>query len=68
MAETPKMVRMERVPGSGLASLVGGAKENKTSCIEDFMVNIAGKNCNPFDPRGNTKIKISHFDDDDEGK
>ena len=57
-SESPSLVVMDSVPGGGVASLLWGAKENKASWLEDFLVDLAGKNDNPFDPTGKIKISI----------
>jgi hypothetical protein len=68
-SESPKLVQMDRVPGGDAerAAMLWGAKENKTSWLEEYLVNT-GRNYNPFDPQDKTKIRISLFDDDDKDK
>jgi hypothetical protein len=44
--------------GGEVASMLWGAKENKASWLEDFLVDLAGKNDNPFEPTGKIKISI----------
>jgi hypothetical protein len=56
--ESPKLVQMDRAPGSEMASMLWGAKENKASWLEDFLADIAGKKNNPFDPMDKIKISI----------
>jgi Ca2+-binding RTX toxin-like protein len=57
-AETPNLVVMDSVPVGELASMLWGAKDNKASWLEDFLVGLAGTNNNPFDPTGKIKISI----------
>jgi hypothetical protein len=56
--DSPRLVQMDRVPGGEAASMLWGAKDNKASWLEDFLVDLAGKNDNPFDPTGKIKISI----------
>jgi Ca2+-binding RTX toxin-like protein len=56
--ESPKLVQMERVTGGDVASMLRGEKQNKISWIEDFVVNVAGSDYNPFDPTDKIKISI----------
>jgi hypothetical protein len=58
--ESPKLVQMDRVPGGDAerSSMLWGTKESKGSWLEDFLVNLAGKKDNPFDPMGRIKISI----------
>jgi Ca2+-binding RTX toxin-like protein len=56
--DSPSLVQMDRVPGGEAASMLWGAKDNKASWLEDFLVDLAGKNDNPFDPTGKIKISI----------
>jgi hypothetical protein len=57
-SESPKLVQMDRVPGGGVASMLWGAKENKAYWLEGFLVDLAGKSVNPFEPTGKIKISI----------
>jgi hypothetical protein len=57
-AETPKLVQMDGVAGSGVDSLLWGAKDSKASWLEDLLVDLAGNKANPFDPTGKIKISI----------
>jgi hypothetical protein len=50
---------MDRVPGEGVASLLWGAKDNKASWLEDFLVDLAGKKDDPFDPMDKVNISVS---------
>jgi hypothetical protein len=56
--DSPKLVQMDSVPGGGVASMLWGSKDNKASWLEDFLVDLAGKKDNPFDPMDNIKISI----------
>jgi VCBS repeat-containing protein len=58
MPESPKLVQMDSVPGGGVSSLLWGAKDAKASWLEDFLVDLAGKKDNPFDPTDKIKISI----------
>jgi hypothetical protein len=56
--ESPKLVVMDKVPGGEAASMLWGAKDNKASWLEDFLVDLAGNKGNPFEPTGKIKISI----------
>jgi Ca2+-binding RTX toxin-like protein len=56
--ESPKLVAMDSVAGGEMASSLWGATDNKASWLEDFLVDLAGKKDNPFDPTGKVKISI----------
>ena len=56
--ESPKLVQMDRAPGSEMASMLWGAKENKASWLEDLLIDLVGKKDNPFDPMDKIKISI----------
>ena len=60
MSESPNLVQMDRVPGGEAerASMLWGSKQGQGSWLEDFLVNGAGKNANPFDPTDRIKISI----------
>jgi hypothetical protein len=57
-ADSPKLVQMDNVAGGGVSSLLWGNKDNKASWLEDLLVDLGGKNDNPFDPTGKIKISI----------
>jgi hypothetical protein len=46
----------------GSEFLVLGSRKGQTSRIEDFLVNVAGVNDNPFGPIGKIKISIAGKD------
>ena len=56
--DSPALVQMDSAAGGEVASLLWGAKDNKASWLEDFLVDLAGKNVNPFEPTGKIKISI----------
>jgi hypothetical protein len=56
--DSPKLVQMDSVPGGGVASLLWGAKDAKSSWLEDLLVDLGGKKDNPFDPADKIKISI----------
>jgi hypothetical protein len=60
----PKLVQMDRVPGGDAEreSMLWGAKDNKASWLEEFLVDMAGRKHNPFGPGINRTIKIKPFD------
>jgi|GEM_PF-5325274 hypothetical protein len=49
---------MDSAVGGEVASMLWGVKDNKASWLEDFLVDLAGKNVNPFEPTGKIKIFI----------
>jgi VCBS repeat-containing protein len=55
-AESPKLVQMDKAPGAEVATLLYGAKQGKSSWLEDFLVN--GSDCSPFDPMDKIEISI----------
>jgi hypothetical protein len=55
---SPNLVVMDSAVGGEVASMLWGAKDNKASWLEDFLVDLAGKNVNPFEPTGKIKISI----------
>jgi hypothetical protein len=55
---SPNLVVMDTAVGGEVASMLWGAKDNKASWLEDFLVDLAGKNVNPFEPTGKIKISI----------
>jgi VCBS repeat-containing protein len=57
-AESSKLVQMEKVPGGEVDSSLWGAKDKKISWLEDFLVDLAGRKDNPFDPMDKIKISI----------
>jgi hypothetical protein len=59
--DSPSLVQMGGVAGSGVDSLLWGAKDSKASWLEDLLVDLAGKKDNPFDPTGKIKISIPGF-------
>jgi len=66
--ETPKLVQMDRVPGSDAEreSMLGRTKDGKSSWLEDFLVDMGGRNYSPFAPGINSKIKIKPFEHDED--
>jgi hypothetical protein len=56
--ESPKLVQMESVVGGDVASMLWGAKDNKASWLEDFLLDMSGRDYNPFDPTGKINISI----------
>ena len=56
--ESPALVVMDKVPGGGMASMLWGAKDNKAFWLEDFLLDVAGRGYNPFDPTDKIKISI----------
>jgi hypothetical protein len=60
--QSRKLVQMNSVPGGGASSLLWGAKDSKASWLEDFLVDLAVKNDNPFDPTGQVNISIPGVD------
>jgi hypothetical protein len=59
--DSPALVVMDSVAGGGVASMLWGAKDNKATWLEDFLVDLAGKNVNPFEPIDKIKISIPGF-------
>jgi hypothetical protein len=57
---SPNLVQMDSVGGEA-ASMLWGAKDSKASWLEDFLVDLAGNNINPFEPTGKIKISIPGF-------
>jgi VCBS repeat-containing protein len=56
--ESPKLVQMDKTPGAEVSSLLYGTKQGTSSWLEDFLVDLAGKKDNPFDPTDKVKISI----------
>jgi len=56
--DSPKLVQMDSMAGGGVSSLLWGNKDNKSSWLEDFLVDLTGKKDNPFDPTDKIKISI----------
>jgi hypothetical protein len=54
--ESPNLVQMDKEPGAEVSSLLYGAKQGKSSWLEDFLVN--GNDYSPFDPADKIKISI----------
>jgi Ca2+-binding RTX toxin-like protein len=54
----PALAQMDSAVGGQVASMLWGAKDNKATWLEDFLVDLAGKNVNPFEPIDKIKISI----------
>jgi hypothetical protein len=49
---------MDRVPGGEVSSMLWGVKDTKASWLEDFLIAMAPRDYNPFDPKGVIKIRL----------
>ncbi|MCU0595158.1 MAG: hypothetical protein MUC98_06825 [Desulfobacterota bacterium] len=56
--ESPKPVEVDDLAGRDMSISLWGAKDNKASWLEDFLVDLGGKKDNPFDPTGKVNISI----------